>query len=98
MSVPKTRSDGAYSTGAAITSVMIVVSAETATRSATRPRNIDHRGEDESRTGDGPSADVAHVRRQVRVAGEGVERDQAGRLRQTENREPGEETLPADGD
>ena len=38
------------------------------------------------------------MRRQAGVAGEGVQREQAGRLREPEHREPGEEAPPADGD
>ena len=38
------------------------------------------------------------MRRQAGVAGEGVQREQACRLREPEDREPGEEAPPADRD
>src|SRR5450830_934515 len=96
--MPNTRSDGARRTGAAITTVTIVARARTAATSAMRPGNVDHRGEDQHGARNRPAADVAHVRRQAGVAGEGVQREQACRLREPEHREPGEEALPADGD
>ena len=62
------------------------------------PGTVDHRGEDQHRAGNRPAADVAHVRGQPACAGEGLQREQAGRLREPEHREPGEEAPPADGD
>ena len=47
ISIPNTRSDGARRTGAAIAAVTIAARAETATTSATRPRNVHHRGDDQ---------------------------------------------------
>ena len=70
----------------------------TAATSATRPGKVDHRREDQHRARDRPAAHIAHVRRQAGVAGEGLQRQQACRLREPEHREPGEEARPAHGD
>src|ERR1700687_4300044 len=75
ISMPNTRSDGARRTGAPIANVTTTARAETAATSATRPRNVDHRGDDQQGAGNRPAADVAHVRRQCRVAGESVKRE-----------------------
>src|SRR5450830_1778616 len=77
ISIPNTRSDGTRRTGAAIITVMIVASADTAQTSATRPRNVDHSGDNQKRTGNRPAADVAHMRRQPGIARQGVQRDQS---------------------
>src|SRR6476620_5530405 len=96
--MPNTRSDGARRTCAAITRVTTTASAETDATSAARFGTVDHRGEDQHGARNRPPADVAHVRREIRVAGKGVQRDETCRLRQPENRESGQETAPADGD
>ena len=93
ISIPNTRSDGARSTGAATTAVMIAARAETATTSATRPANVDHGGKNQERAGDGPAADVAHMRRPTGVSGHGVQRQQANRLRELERRETDERSV-----
>src|SRR5580765_8276425 len=96
--MPNTRSDGARRTCAAITSVTTTASAETDATSAARFGTVDHRGEDQHGPRNRPPADVAHVRREIRVAGKGVQREQTCRLRQSQNCEAGKEAVPADGD
>src|SRR5687767_11006981 len=95
--MPKTRSEGARRTGAAIARVTTTAIAETAPTSATRRGNVDHRGENQHGAGNRPPADVAHVRREASVGGQGVQGEQTCRLREPENREPGDEALPANG-
>src|SRR5687768_12782997 len=77
VSMPNRRSDGARRTGAASSAVTVVASAATATISATRPAKVDYRGEDQHRTGDRPAADIAHLRDEAGVAGEGLQHEQA---------------------
>src|ERR1700730_4775867 len=94
--MPNTRWDGARRTGAAMATVTMAARAEIAATSATRPGNLGHRGDDQQGAGNRPAADVGHARRQGGVVGKGVQREQTGRLREPENREPGEEGLPPD--
>src|SRR5258708_2207997 len=96
--MPNTRSDGARSTGAAIATVTIRASAETAATSAALPRIGDYRGKDQRWSRNRPAPHVTHVNRQARVAGEGVQRHEARCLRQPEHCEPDEETPPANCD
>src|SRR5688572_32998245 len=70
ISIPNTRSDGARRTGAAITTVTVAARARTPTTSATRPANVNHRGDDQQRGRHRPPTDVAHVRGKLRVGGE----------------------------
>src|ERR1700680_4506197 len=96
--MPNTRSDGARRTGAAIATVTITARARTAATSAARPGNVDHRGDDQQGAGNRPAAAVGHVHRESGVAGESVQGEQACRLREPEDREPGEEAPPTDRD
>src|ERR1700674_96369 len=95
ISMPNTRSDGARRTGAAIAAVTTTARVRTAATSATRPDNVDHRGDDQQGAGNRPAPDVGHTRRESRVAGEGVQREQACRLREPEDCQSGEEAPPA---
>src|SRR6185503_8337593 len=75
ISAPKMRSDGARTTGAAITIVTRRAAAAAASASAAWRRNVHHRGNDQSRPEQRPGANIAHQRRQ---AGGREERHAAG--------------------
>src|SRR4029077_3957806 len=98
ISMPNIRSDGARKTGAAIATVTIAASVETATTSATRGRNVHHRRNNQQRTDHRPAADIAHVRGQARRGGQDMQGQQTCRLRELEHCEPDEEAPPADRD
>src|SRR6185436_7399706 len=59
---PKMRSDGARTTGAAITIVTRRAAAEAASASAAWRRNVHHRGNDQSRSEERPGANITHQR------------------------------------
>src|SRR5579871_6927908 len=98
MSIPNTRSDGARSTGAAITPATIAAIAETEMMSAARRDTMSHSHHNQQRAGNGPPANVAHVREHASVHADGVNRQQTGDLCELERGEPGDEPSPPDGD
>src|ERR1700730_3581485 len=98
VSMPKIRSDGARSTGAAMASVRMSAMADMAATSATRPV-IRHQGNDKKeRRSERPGADVAHMRRQTGVADHEVQRSEYRDLGEAQQREAGHKRLPVDGD
>src|SRR4051812_24663551 len=94
ISLPKIRSDGDRSTGAAIAKVTMTASAVTAPTSAARALIRHHRDDDHQRTGKGPRPDIAHVRGETGVANDEMQPGEYRDLRQAEQREPCRERLP----
>src|SRR5581483_2592502 len=98
MSIPKMRSDGARSTGAAMTAATIAAMADTDRRSAARRNTMSQSNHNRQRDGDSPPANVAHVREHAAVHADGTNGQQPADLCQFERGEPGGEPRPADAD
>src|SRR5688572_31843782 len=83
--MPNIRSDGARRTAAPITRTMTAATADTASASASCARTRHHRGKDDHRAGNSPTAYVTHVRRDAGVEGERMQHEDTGRLRSEEH-------------
>src|SRR5678816_168812 len=95
--MPNSRSDGAWSVGAARTVMRMPAAAAMTTASTARPANAHHRGNCQERPGNRPPADVTHVHRPSAMSGKRVQRAQTQGLRQFQDEKAGKKTAPPKG-